>query len=361
LSKAEKAAVGAHVSAEYDKLLFQQPTSYISRNARADPERWQDGLREMIASDPDKLREIMAVALWGGGFTLIEMSIVLVIIGLIVGGVLVGQSLISAAGVRATISQIEKYNQAVNTFYGKYGYLPGDIPAGPASQFGFGARGQYAGEGDGNGILEGVFHDTAAMNNGTIGQTGELTMFWQDLSAARLIEAGFSSASSTTLPSGTITLSSSPSVDAYLPAAKIGAGNYIYVWSSGSALSGNLNGLSSGSLNFFGISAVSQIFPYLASVPALTVQQAYSIDTKIDDGLPQSGRVMASYVTNANGNPPKWAAGGGIFGAGAGPATTAPSATSCYDNDNISNTAEHYSLKVNNGAGVNCALSFQFQ
>jgi len=42
------------------------------------------------------------------GFTLIELSIVLVIIGLIVGGVLVGHDLIRAAGVRATISQVEK-------------------------------------------------------------------------------------------------------------------------------------------------------------------------------------------------------------------------------------------------------------
>jgi prepilin-type N-terminal cleavage/methylation domain-containing protein len=42
------------------------------------------------------------------GFTLIEISIVLVIIGLIVGGVLVGHDLIRAAGVRATISQVEK-------------------------------------------------------------------------------------------------------------------------------------------------------------------------------------------------------------------------------------------------------------
>jgi prepilin-type N-terminal cleavage/methylation domain-containing protein len=55
-------------------------------------------------------------------FTLIELSVVLVIIGLIVGGVLVGQGLIRAAGVRATITQIEKYNQAVNAFRGKYGY-----------------------------------------------------------------------------------------------------------------------------------------------------------------------------------------------------------------------------------------------
>ena len=55
------------------------------------------------------------------GFTLIELSIVLVIIGLIIGGVLVGRDLIAAAQVRAQISQIEKYQTAVNTFRGKYG------------------------------------------------------------------------------------------------------------------------------------------------------------------------------------------------------------------------------------------------
>lgn len=84
------------------------------------------------------------------------MSIVLVIIGLIVGGVLVGQDLIRAAGVRATISQIEKYNTAVNTFRGKYGALPGDLNASVATQFGFAARGPFAGEGDGNGVIEGI-------------------------------------------------------------------------------------------------------------------------------------------------------------------------------------------------------------
>lgn len=57
-------------------------------------------------------------------FTLFELSIALVIIGLIVCGVLVGQGLIRAPGVRAAITQIEKYNTAVNTFVGKYGYLP---------------------------------------------------------------------------------------------------------------------------------------------------------------------------------------------------------------------------------------------
>jgi prepilin-type N-terminal cleavage/methylation domain-containing protein len=62
------------------------------------------------------------------GFTLIELSIVLVVLGLIVGGVLVGQSLVNSARGRAQITQIEQFNTAANAFWAKYGYLPGDIP-----------------------------------------------------------------------------------------------------------------------------------------------------------------------------------------------------------------------------------------
>ncbi len=85
-------------------------------------------------------------------FTLIELAIVLVIIGLIVGGVLVGQNLINAAAIRAQITQIEKYNTAANTFRGKYGYLPGDIPDPYTTQFGLVARGtNVRGRVEGNG------------------------------------------------------------------------------------------------------------------------------------------------------------------------------------------------------------------
>ena len=70
------------------------------------------------------------------GFTLIELSLVLVIVGLIIGGVVVGRDLIHSAEIRATISQIEKYNTAVNTFRTKYNCLPGDCPAAQAQQLG---------------------------------------------------------------------------------------------------------------------------------------------------------------------------------------------------------------------------------
>src|SRR5579872_3532957 len=91
------------------------------------------------------------------GFTLIEISIVLIVIGLLVGGILTGLDLINTAAQSAQIAQIQKYQTAVNLFQIKYnGYLPGDIPNPYASNFGFQSRGTAAGEGDGNGLIEGL-------------------------------------------------------------------------------------------------------------------------------------------------------------------------------------------------------------
>jgi prepilin-type N-terminal cleavage/methylation domain-containing protein len=285
------------------------------------------------------------------GFTLIELSIVLVIIGLIVGGVLVGQDLIRAAAVRATITQIEKYNTAVNTFREKYGALPGDISDPAATSFGFKSRGQYAAEGDGNGVIEGIWDNSAAENYGGLIGQGETAVLWVDLSMANLIGGTFTMAT----PTNT---NISPVTDNVLPQAAIGQGNYVYVWSGGYGVaSGNKN-----SLNYFGLSAVTQLQFGQVSTPGLTVTQAYSIDKKIDDGFPTTGNVTALYLTSTY---PHWAAGGGNTGANNGdnsPSTgaTSPSSTTCYDNGGNAGP-QQYSLSQNGGAGVNCALSFQFQ
>lgn len=63
------------------------------------------------------------------GFTLIELSIVLVIIGLLIGGILAAQSMISTSKITATISQIQQFDAGVMNFKTKYHYLPGDAPA----------------------------------------------------------------------------------------------------------------------------------------------------------------------------------------------------------------------------------------
>ncbi len=292
------------------------------------------------------------------GFTLIEMSIVLVIIGLIVGGVLVGQDLIAAAAIRSQISQIEKYNTAVNTFRGKYGYLPGDMPDPQATQFGFIGRGTGAGMGDGDGVLRGTYSNVAA---GFYSTTGEVVAFWTDLSTAGFIDGGFSTASETVNPGGI----SGSTIGLYLPVAKIGAGNYVNVWSggtgvgwSGSAETGN-NGI-----NYYSVSVISALGTGGYGITAssgLTVIQAYNIDKKIDDGVPQSGKVTANYLDfNIYHWTPIWAgAAGNKYGA---PYTTATNgtATTCFDNGGVAG-AMQYSMEQNGGNGVNCALSFQFQ
>lgn len=60
------------------------------------------------------------------GFTLIEMSIVLVIIGLIIGGILKGQEIIESSRQKNVITQIDAVRAAINTFADKYNALPGD-------------------------------------------------------------------------------------------------------------------------------------------------------------------------------------------------------------------------------------------
>jgi len=61
------------------------------------------------------------------GFTLIEMSIVLVIIGLIIGGILKGQELIESSRQKNLISQVDRLKAGTTTFVDRFKGLPGDF------------------------------------------------------------------------------------------------------------------------------------------------------------------------------------------------------------------------------------------
>lgn len=62
-----------------------------------------------------------------GGFTLVELAIVMVIIGLLIGGILKGQELIANAQIASTVSQIKSVDAAMNSFIDKYNGYPGDL------------------------------------------------------------------------------------------------------------------------------------------------------------------------------------------------------------------------------------------
>jgi prepilin-type N-terminal cleavage/methylation domain-containing protein len=275
------------------------------------------------------------------GFTLVELAIVLVIIGLIIGGVLVGKDMIDVAAIRAQISQIDKFNAAANTFFLKYGYLPGDIPDPEASRFGFAARTGAEGQGDGNGLIEpwmGYTLDAHAQCS------GEGPMFWVDLSAAKLIEGSFTTATISTCPSSTV---SGRQFDQWFPRAKLGA-NYI-------TAGYNDPQLNSGQyFHRFGIVApVSMPFQSdLLTNSGLTVMQAYRIDQKIDDGSPTTGKVLAGGTCCSS----VWATGGttAVY-AWSNPTGTS---TTCFDQ---STGSAGYSIEVSGGTGMNCVLMIQMQ
>ena len=60
-------------------------------------------------------------------FSLIELSIVLIIIGLLVAGITGGQSLVESARIRNYLTEMKQYQVAVNAFIINKGRLPGNL------------------------------------------------------------------------------------------------------------------------------------------------------------------------------------------------------------------------------------------
>ncbi|WP_296643354.1 prepilin-type N-terminal cleavage/methylation domain-containing protein [Thiobacillus sp. 65-1402] len=109
------------------------------------------------------------------GFTLIEIAIVLVIIGLLLGGILKGQELITQARIRNVANDFQSVTAAINLYQDRYRALPGD-------DRGAVARWTNTGDGNGNGILDGTYN--TACNNASV---TEDCLFWHHLRLAGLI------------------------------------------------------------------------------------------------------------------------------------------------------------------------------
>lgn len=205
------------------------------------------------------------------GFTLVELAIVLVIIGLIVGGVLVGQDLIKSAEIRATISQIEKYNAAATTFRDKFGGLPGDLTEARAAQFGIepsgaGERTTTVGEGNGDGVISGTATNPSAL-------IGETFAFWSDLSQADLIpDSVVAPAAMTTVGAVATQPVTRMRESAVFHTFSDAGRNYFYIGS---------------------FSAVTAVTGAVTPSNAISPFQAFTVDQKLDNGDGDEGTVIA--------------------------------------------------------------------
>lgn len=117
------------------------------------------------------------------GFSLVELAIVLLIIGLIVGGVLKGQDLIRSARVNNVATTLNEVRAATNTFQDKYVAFPGDFSRPEMIDPGVFSSTEA---GDGNGRID----DNNGESGGTAGQwwhDNESGFFWAHLAGAGLI------------------------------------------------------------------------------------------------------------------------------------------------------------------------------
>ncbi len=216
------------------------------------------------------------------GFTLIELSVVLVIIGLLAGAVVGGQAMIRSAELQSIVSDYTRYKDAVTTFKKQYNSLPGDMV--DAQDFwgqstacsGADATGTCNGDGD-------VDH-TISYGLGA-NATGEAFQFWRQLAAAGRIIGTYSGVSG----SGGIYHSIRGT---NVPAGRIG-GSAWNVGGTGTA-QGSVFTVTTG--NYFLIGAETTTSQSTDAL--LSPEEAWKLDTKLDDGKPGHGSIISSNPVN---------------------------------------------------------------
>ncbi len=110
------------------------------------------------------------------GFTLLELSIVLVIIGLIIGGITAGQELIRSAELNSVASDIAKFKVANNTFKLKYNAMAGDMDN---------AQSYWPS------CVDVTLNACNGDSNGVLNSFSEQQRFWQHLSLAGVINGSY--------------------------------------------------------------------------------------------------------------------------------------------------------------------------
>lgn len=187
------------------------------------------------------------------GYSLVELAIALVVIGLILGGILKGQELIENARLKTVLSQVNEIQLAYTTFRDKFDALPGDFREASLRLH------SSLSDGNGDGNIDGP----------GLGKGSEAVSFWAHLSAAYLYpDVGISEIS------GIVQFGQGA------PSSKIGGGFTVETDPVGTDLKGLWLILG----NAQGVHG---------NGPLLTPEQAFILDKKGDNGNPLRGRIQA--------------------------------------------------------------------
>ncbi len=189
------------------------------------------------------------------GFTLVEIAIVLVIIGLLLGGILKGQEMITQAKVKNAIQDFSGISAAYYGYQDRYRAIPGD-DAGAATRW---ATSPAAVSGNGNRILSGTYN---AAIPATIDANTPETLLWWD----HLRRSGFLTGSGVANP-----------VNAFNGAIGVQAGD------GAGGTAGGLGG-------FTNLIMCSSNLPDKVAI---------ALDAQMDDGNPATGAVRGQLQTAA--------------------------------------------------------------
>ena len=118
------------------------------------------------------------------GFTLVEIAIVMVIIGLLLGGVLKGQEVITNARIKNINNDFSGISAAIYSYQDRYATLPGDDPA-PGAHVNGGLLADDSAGTAGDGLIDGNFEDAGALVAAV--SDPESALAWQHMRAAGLL------------------------------------------------------------------------------------------------------------------------------------------------------------------------------
>lgn len=202
------------------------------------------------------------------GFTLVELAIALMVIGLLIGGVLKGQELIDNARVTATMRDLKSYEAAVMIFRNTYNALPGDIKK--TNRIPNCTTAICNIPGNGNGRI---------LTNDTTPNNIELYNVYPHLTKAGMVKGP--EGGTQAQMNGVITNWETGEPERFFPTMPIDSIRYYGVWylDTYTVFLPDLSNTTQGPLGHYHL---------LGAIPFKLAEQ---MDTKLDDGLPCSGGI----------------------------------------------------------------------